>query len=267
VSIVLPRITSGKVSHIDAVLDSIRAQGVQVFCANDLPTPPKLEDAIPRMVYDESSWFAPTLNVDCTILLAIVSDISHKEQILEAEWFNKAIIRQLEVEKKEKLMPSVLWPAMADRDLVCTFEAMKRMREITDLIGTETEKARMRLMLGDSGASPGELRAEFAKLSCHAVPETWRLPIRVEVRVSIDDPRLPPIAQKVADQLSDINQSVFLYGWATQCTTITSNRTAAKATEMAIEENRQNDEEVGPDVWVASTSRSLVAKEKERRGN
>jgi hypothetical protein len=63
----------------------------------------------------------------------------------------------------------------------------------------------------------------------------------------------------------DINESVFLSGWAAGYTTITSNRIASKAIEKAIEENRKSDDEVGPKVWICPTARSLVAKEKDRR--
>jgi hypothetical protein len=66
-------------------------------------------------------------------------------------------------------------------------------------------------------------------------------------------------------QTQDINQSVFLSGWAAGHTTITSNRIASKAIERAVEDNRKSDDEAGPRVWICPTARSLVAKEKDRR--
>ena len=65
--------------------------------------------------------------------------------------------------------------------------------------------------------------------------------------------------------LTGINPSVFFYGWKSGYTTITSNRVASREVEKTIEENRVA-EEMGPDVWIAPQSRSLVGREKERRG-
>jgi hypothetical protein len=168
-----------------------------------------------------------------------------------------------------------LWPAMRSRNLVCPSEAAKRMREITDLIGTETEKARMRIMMGDNynkddntSLQPPQLVAEFQKYSDYPVPSTWNLPIRVQdaaLEARMDD--LPKVAAAVAAELSPINRSVFLYGWATEATVLTSNRTVAKQIESVIEANRTDDSEVGPNVWLCHTSRSLVAKERDRKGS
>jgi hypothetical protein len=58
---------------------------------------------------------------------------------------------------------------------------------------------------------------------------------------------------------------VFLFGWIAGYTTITSNRIATKTIEKVIEENRKNEDELGPKVWTCPTARSLVAKEKDRR--
>ena len=77
---------------------------------------------------------------------------------------------------------------------------------------------------------------------------------------------LPTVAQNVAKNLSSINQSVFMYGWYTGMTTISSNRTVAKDIETSIEANRTREDEKGPDVWLCPTARSLVGKEKTRRG-
>ena len=77
--------------------------------------------------------------------------------------------------------------------------------------------------------------------------------------------KLPPVAEKVSDFLRGVNPSVFLFGWWSGYTTISSNRTVAKEIEKVIEDNRTGDE-AGPAIWVSAESRSLVGKEKERRG-
>ena len=158
IHLVLPRITSGKIRDVDVLLDQIRSLGVQVYCGNELADPPVLETVLDNMVFDEFNGFSDVLNIDCTLLLALVSDISHS-QVDEAPWFNKAIRRQLEIEEKEYLLPSTLWPAMAEHELVCTHEAAKRMMEIVDNIGTENEKNRTSVLLAtDPGQTSSQLR-------------------------------------------------------------------------------------------------------------
>jgi hypothetical protein len=264
VTLVLPRIQSGAHSAIDSMLEGIRQQGITVVSGRTVRPAPTLAAAAATMLYDEFSRFSATVNVDCTVLLALASDISHA-RVADAPWFNRAIRRQLEIEDREQLLPTVLWPALTGRRLVCTAEAARRMRDITALIGTDAERARMAVLLDGCGTEQ-QSREVLRALSCHDVPEDLILPIRVCDRVAVEDERLPQVARKVAEQLTDINQSVFLFGWAEGITTVTSNRTAAKVIETTVEEHRTYYNEAGPDVWICSTSRSLVAKEKNRKG-
>lgn len=77
---------------------------------------------------------------------------------------------------------------------------------------------------------------------------------------------LAPVSRKVATILSDINYSVFMYGWSTGVTTISSNRTVVKQIEATIEDHRNGDEGLeGPLVWVCDTARSLAGKDKDRK--
>ena len=265
VKLLLPKIHTGKIHEVDAVIHRISELGVTVACANDLPLPQPVDDVLNEMVVDEFAGFSDTLNIDCTILLAIVSDISHS-QVVQLPWFNSAIKRQLEMEAKEQLLPSTLWPAMGGRRLVCTKEAAKRMREIVDTIGTETERARTRVLMGDDKSkSQRELVQDFKSFSEHQPPADWQLPISV---VEYDESRLtklPPTATVAESRLTDINKSIFLYGWAAGITTISSNRTAAKLIDSIIEESDEDEDQRGPHIWISPTSRSLVAKEKDRK--
>ena len=264
---VLPKVHEGRVPEIDNIIKELRTMGTTVQCAGDIAEMPSLEAAISHMAIDAFEDLSPTVNIDCTILLAIISDISHGK-VEEQPWFNRAVRRQIEIEAEEQLMLATLWPAMEDRGLVCTHEAAQRMREITDLIGTDSEKARMRIMMGDDTTkSPDQLRKEFQKYSEHQIPSSWKLPIRID---TTDIPSLldslPKVAAPIAPQLSPINQSVFLYGWAKGWTVLTSNRTVSKQIETLIEANRTEENEIGPTVWLCPTSRSLVAKERDRKG-
>ncbi len=280
VRFVLPKLEQGKIPQIDRLLDDIRASGVTVQCAGDLediPIPP-LTEILDRLVVDDFAAFSPVLNIDCTILLALVSDLSHGRVAVEP-WFHRAIRRQIELEEEEKLLPTFLFPAMGSRELVCTAEAAKRMREIVDLIGTPAEKVRTALLMGEErdingvggGNSNGDratwrktLVTSFRQWSEYEIPEEWNLPITT-VDGHIDITTLSPSAIAVSDNLTAINRSVFLYGWATGRTTISSNRTVAKLIETVIEEHRIGEEDVGPDVWLCPTARSLVGKEKNRK--
>jgi Protein of unknown function (DUF1308) len=262
VTMELPRIRTGAHAAVDNLLDKIRSLGITVVCGPQAP-PPSL--ATTTMFYDEFSRFTRRVNVDCTVLLALASDISHAN-VATLPWFNRALRRQLEIEDRERLLPTVLWPALAGgRELVCTREAARRMREIAGLIGTDAERARMAVLL-DEGAGEQEKRAQLRALSRHPVPDDLRLPIRVCDRVGLEDGRLPAVAREVARELTDINRSVFLFGWAEGITTVTSNKSSVKVIEATVEKHRTRDDEAGPDVYICFPSRSLVAKEKTRKG-
>jgi len=220
------------------------------------------------MAVDPFVGFSSTLNVDCTILLALVSDLSHSRVQVE-DWHHRAILRQIEMENESQLLPNSLWPAMRSRTLVCVGEAAKRMHEIVDLIGTQSEKQRRDCLMEVESTThwTKEQRVRgFQELSAYDIPLEWNIPIRVvETDITLMQMQLPPVAEKVSKLLTPINQSVFLHGWATGRTTISSNRTVAKEIEGMIEAHRLADDDVGPDIWLCPTSRSLVGKEKTRR--
>ena len=264
VHFVLTRISRGNMD-IDLVLDAIQATGASVQTAEQIPDAPTIDDALEKMTLDEFKLFTETINVDCTLLLAMVSDISHG-QVQEEPWFNKNVRQQIKLEEKEQLMTNALWPAMIGRNIVCANIAAQRMREIVDAIGTKTEKARTRLLMGDDeGMSGAELLKELQRLSEHPIPSSWKLPIRVVDDEATVSHTASPLVAAVGSLLTDINRSVFVLGWVSGFTTITSNRIATKIVEKGVEDNRQSDDDIGPDVWVCPTARSLVAKEKDRR--
>jgi len=273
VRFVLPKITPGRVARIDDLLADIRATGAQLDLAS-IPNEPApsvaLEIAFARLAVDEFAHFTPTLNVDCTLLLALVSDLTHASVPIQP-FFHRAVRRQIEAEAELNLLPATLYPAMGARTLVCTLEAAVRMREIVKVIGTPSERERTDLLLLDDQKGEQDLTREerlsrMQSLSEYPVATHWQLPIRVVDKDSATA-ELPSIAAKVEGVLTPINQSVFLYGWRSGFTTITSNRTVARQIEACIEENRGpgDGDVIGPDVWLCGVSRSLVGKEKGRR--
>jgi hypothetical protein len=268
VRIVLPKIKRGGAKEMDELIEQIETLGVKVQTSEDLPEVVPVSAALPRMAVDPFVGFSSTINVDCTILLALVSDLSHS-RVQAEDWHHRAILRQIEMEKENQLLPNSLWPAMGSRTLVCAREAAKRMHEIVDLIGTQSEKQRrdslMEVESTTRWSKEQRIRC-FQELSSYDVPLDWNIPIKVaDLDIALMQRQLPPAAEQVAKLLSPINQSVFLYGWATGRTTISSNRTVAKEIEGTIEAHRLAESDAGPDIWLCPTARSLVGKEKNRR--
>lgn len=257
---VLPRIESGRITAIDNFLNKIRATGAIVQCADDLEPAPPLESVLPKLLVDRSRNLSETLNIDCTILLAIISDISHSEVPMQ-DWFPRAVRAQIKAEAEDRLLPTQLYPTMDSHPMVCTTEAAVQMKEIVATIGTDTEKARAQILLGEDEEKPrDELLKEWRQLSEYQVPEGLQLPIKV-VKREVEGARLPPVAEAVAAQLSPINKSVFLYGWATGFTTLSSNRTVAKQIEHIIAKKGTDEADVGPSIWLCGEARSLVARQ------
>lgn len=99
---VLTRLTSGKLKEVDMVLDKMRAVGITVQCANEIPETPSVEEALPKLLVDRSRTLSTTLNIDCTILLALISDISHGEcEILD--WYPGEVRSTLPGHSMERL--------------------------------------------------------------------------------------------------------------------------------------------------------------------
>ncbi|KAJ6113100.1 hypothetical protein N7512_008424 [Penicillium capsulatum] len=246
----LPKIEEGNVPEVDDIIHEMRSYGVHVECRGKLQmdTDPA---RISRLLPQPFRGFTPTLNVDCTLLLAMVSDLSHIEDIPPSAGFHRALLRQIEVEKQQPLLPTELWPAIGEHELVCTQEAATRMREIVQTIGTETEKTRMGIMMGD--VKNGQLNQEsligkFQELSDHRVPVGWKIPVRVidahpVIEAAKAEGKLPPWPKKL--------QKVY--------------RTSI-IIEVTIENSRHGDEDLeGPPVWICDTARSLAGKDKDRK--
>ncbi|KFY22553.1 hypothetical protein V493_06510 [Pseudogymnoascus sp. VKM F-4281 (FW-2241)] len=268
IRMVLPKIPRVCVAEVEAILGQIEGMGIQVQRSEDFQPAPPLTDVLERVAVNPFADFTDPLNIDCTILLALVSDLSHCPVETE-EWHHRAVKRQIEMERDDQLLPKSLWPACGPRKLLCTREAAQRMHEIVDLIGTDSEKRRRDFILDRDGTA--ELTCEqrvvgLQELSSHRIPHELKLPIDV-VDVDIPDMerRIGPMATEVSKALSLINQSVFLYGWSNDMTTISSNRTVSKEIETMVEDGRKCDTDKGPDIWLCPTARSLVGKERTRR--
>ncbi|KAF1819799.1 uncharacterized protein K489DRAFT_390464 [Dissoconium aciculare CBS 342.82] len=265
VHLLLPRVTMGQSAEVDAIVESCRKAGAIVCCGKDTSHIPELQDAFVNMVPPLKPIVSDIANIDCTILLALVSDFSHAK-VSKEPWFHPALKREVEIEGDENLLPSLLYPALGNRKLVCTHEAAVRMREIVDTLGTPTEVARTRILMGDDNADdqPGLVKS-MQELSAYDVPSEWRIPVVIVDQNENDcQSKLPAEAVLAGSKMTPINKSVFLYGWALGCTTITSNRAAVKQIENSLQQHIDLDDSVFPSLWLCPTARSLVGKE--RRG-
>ncbi|KAF2276411.1 uncharacterized protein EI97DRAFT_38680 [Westerdykella ornata] len=266
VRIILTRISSGHTKEIDAVLQKIRATGSIVQCANDIFAPPPLPEVLPRLIVDHSRDLSETLNIDCTILLALISDISHRDCPI-LDWYPGEVRAQILEEQKEKLLPTHLYPAIGAHPMVCTQQAADQMNLIVDTLATDTEKERANLLLsqGNHTSTPNEeLVRLWSATSNHPVPEGFTLPIRVVPGI-VDRQQLPKVAEKIAEELSPLNQAIFFYGWANGLTTLSSNRVRARQIDSIINEFGLEDGEAGPHIWLCGESRSLIAKQGRRK--
>ena len=277
VRLVLTKFSTSPPPEILPILDRIRSTGAAIYLGPQLGSPGNINAEIfPNLLPSPHPPLTNTLNIDCTILLALVSDLSHTTNHPILPEFNTAITRQIELETRDNLLPSSLWPAIIDKELVCTQKAAKRMKEIVDTLGTPNERSRTELLLSRDSVSQDdvgeeELRQQFARYSDHTIPSNWRLPIRIvddtaldsNMERAIQNGNLPSVAKDVAKRLSDNNRSTFIYGWLSGTTTVSSNRTVAKQIEAIVEKDGQG--AMGPEIWVREPARSLLGKEKERR--
>ncbi|KAF4873202.1 hypothetical protein CGCSCA1_v007513 [Colletotrichum siamense] len=290
--ILMSRIEEGRNAHVDRLLSLVRRLGegtgvelvVETANAGILARPtPSLGDAIRNLVQaDPFEGFTDTLNVDCSVFMALASDCSHLKIGPESTLLRGAQHRldaADEVENGPRLV-TTMYPALGARRLVTTQEAADTFLRILGEIGTETEKARTRILfepLGE-GEDSRERVKKLQTLSEHPVPEDLQLPVEVvpgvsweEARGLVEEGALPRIALAVGRKGSGLDAmgvSSFLYGWREGITTVTGNWEAVKRLRAAIEagfaEAGGDGVGDGPRVWRIPFSRKLLAKPRPR---
>ncbi|KAF1815204.1 hypothetical protein P152DRAFT_480270 [Eremomyces bilateralis CBS 781.70] len=303
---VLPRIYRNADASVDAVLSNIQGISsrlkVTVLTGTELRTyshvsrHPPLDIALEYMLPTPliSTELTDAVNIDCSVLLAMVSDISHlgKEEFRDTSSVNKQIRQQIQVEEKQQLMEAILWPLMvgddgAARRLMCTAEAAQKFVQIVETMGTDGERERAAILMGQRPGGNGV--KDFQALSRLTVPTNWRLPVEImpaDHGASLLDvlkTKHPRIVEALETRLTDINRSVFIHGWASGLTTLTSNRGSVRIIEDVLERALTKESRCKPDdpvrdaedpvigkltqprIRLLTTARSLLAKEKTRR--
>ncbi|KIW98025.1 uncharacterized protein Z519_01609 [Cladophialophora bantiana CBS 173.52] len=300
IQLVLPKIREGISPNVDAFLADLRATGAIVQCNTDMYKPSEgrqldLDSLMPTVA---TVPLTSTINVDCTILLALISDISNfpRHQLLsnfagKSETYHKAIVKQIEAEESSPMLSERIYPLLATRNLECTLHASQRMREIVHCMGTPSELSRAEILLGEGpyrDQPASTLRQAFSKLSMHVVPTEVLFPVKVvnfdanmlfgsdPTSATLNAESCKPFPTSIAGRTRDrlrltpINASVFFYGWARHIVTLTSNRTVASKLLKTINDildcdesqaRKEDAEFLGPLIWC-ETARSLIGKTK-----
>lgn len=237
------------------------------------PLPPA-DTAIDNLIGNELENLTSTLNLDHTILIDLISDISHFD--LEPQpWQASTTQAQILEEKRHGgLMAPTLYPLLKDRTLVCTREGAEHFHEVLRTVGTDTEKERGRLLVPWDDATrsmtPEAIRARFCSLSVHPPPDDVQLPIQIadrewnsaSIEAAVAEGSLPAVALDVArkSNLKGSKLSIYTYGWLTGFVTLTSNKEVRGQIRTWLEANRRSDDDLGPRIWRVDVTRNLLAK-------
>lgn len=280
VRVVLPNLGRGnkdidalldQLSRVDPLVQVLLEDGSSALLANK---PPPLEVAIESLLGDEHEGLTATLNMDHTILVDLVSDLTHLHLQPQPWQASTTRAQMLEETQHGGLMTRTLYPILRGRALVCTKEAAEHFHEVLRLVGTATERERARhLVPADEETRrtpPRDLRARFQRLSVHPLPAAVQIPIRVidddwtwpSIRRAVAEAHLPRVALDVARcaNFKSSKLSIFMHGWATGMVTLTSNKEVRGQIRTWVEANRHDDGECGPAIWRLDVTRNLLAK-------
>jgi hypothetical protein len=300
VHLVLPRLVEGESDVVDKVLSAVRnmtdGQGVKITisCANSkfmTSNVPELCAAIPALVGgrelsvgDDCRRLTPVVNLDPTVLTSLVSDLHHGPIPLQPQaqqeliaYTQSALHSDDDVEEsgqvpRNEILAKVLLPALRGRKLVCTKFAAKYFRQLIGAISTSSEEFRASLILPPEGAEKthNELVAELQKWSNVTIPHDLLLPIEIIDDITVENverlvssKKLPPMALEVARDLSPLNRSIYLYGWANRVTTVTGHRGINRQVQLSVARHwKLGPDDRPPDVWHRLLSGSLFLREK-----
>ncbi|KAM0249765.1 hypothetical protein ACHAP5_002634 [Fusarium lateritium] len=261
-----------QLEHMDPLVEVIIEDQNSTFVTT---APPPLDIAIENLLGDELASLTPTVNLDHTILIDLISDLTHLN--LEPQpWQSRTTRAQIDEENAHKggIMARMLYPVLADRKLVCTREAADHFHEVLRTVGTETERERGRLLIpwGNDAQeiSSDHIRERFQELTGYPLPSNVQIPVTVidgpwdmeAITSAISKGTLPQVAHDVAlsSAFKSSKLSIFMYGWAVGLTTVTSNKEVRGQIRTWVESHRKHDEEIGPQIWRLEVTRNLLAK-------
>ncbi|KAK0738718.1 hypothetical protein B0T18DRAFT_422651 [Schizothecium vesticola] len=300
VHLVLPRLMEGESDVVDKVLSAVRNMTdgqvvkITISCANSkfmTSNVPELSVAIPALVGgrelfvgEDCRRLTPVVNLDPTVLTSLVSDLHHgpiplqpqaqQELIVytQSALHNDDVFEESGQVPRNEILAKVLLPALRGRKLVCTKFAAKYFRQLIATISTSSEEFRASLILPSEGAETphDELVAELQKWSNVTIPHDLLLPIEIVDDITVENverlvssKNLPPMALEVARDLSPLNRSIYLYGWANRMTTVTGHRGIHRQVQLSVARHwKPGPDDRPPDVWHRLLSGSLFLREK-----
>ncbi|KAI9163805.1 hypothetical protein HJFPF1_05432 [Paramyrothecium foliicola] len=257
-------------------IDSIVKVMIELRDGTFLMTPsPPVAIAVENLKGDELATLTRTLNMDHTVLVDLISDLTHFE--LQAQSWQAPTTQSQILEERQHggLMYRVLYPLLMNRRLVCTREMAEHFHDMLTTVGTKTERERGHLLVPlyaeTRNLSPTAIRKRFQELSIHTLPDSIQVPVEVlhdedwgtaAVEQAVADGRLPRVALDVArcGGFKSSKLSIYMHGWATGRTTITSNKEIRGQIRTWVEANRHSDDERGPMIWKIDVTRNLLAK-------
>lgn len=238
--------------------------------------PPPPDEALENLLGYEFAGLTPTLNIDHSILVDLISDITHFR--LEVQpWHEHTTSWQIEEELTHEggVMAKTLYPILAGRRLVCTREAAEHFHELLRKVGTETERERGRLLVpwdeDTRSMTDAEIRARFNELSIRPPPPDVQIPLTIlpthwdepsSVAKAVEEERVPAVALDVVrcGKLGSSKLSVFMQGWESGDVTVTSNKEIQARIRTWVEANRKSDDEAGPRIFKLDVTRNLLAR-------
>lgn len=286
VHLVLPNLSRGVNEDIDVLLEQFThtdpAVPVTISDATSPfltipPSPPDLSTAINNLASDDMDLLTSTLNMEHTILVDLVSDLTHV-RLRPQPWHSRTTREQIADENSHPhgVMARRLYPLLRGRHLVCTHEAAVHFHDMLTTVGTPSERERGRLVVPffepERSSPPSTLRSRFVAMSAHTLPSDVQFPVEIlpakpawdlnTVKTAVDEGKLPAVAWDVAQRgrLKSSRFSTFLYGWAERVATLTSNKEIRAHLKTWVEEGRTADDETGPQVWCVDITRNLLAK-------
>lgn len=234
VRIVLPNLSRGnkdvrvlldQLSRIDPMVRRVLEDQSSTLLSDPRP----FCEAVGSLLGDEHEGLGPTLNLDQTIFVGLISDMANFR--LEPQPWQAASTRmQIEEEARHGgLMARTLYPVLAGRSLVCTREAADHFHDVLRTVGTASEWERgCHLVPGDEQTrcmSPAAIRARFQQISAYPLPPSVQMPIRVvdegwawpSICCAVSEGRLPRVALDVArrSNFKAYELSTYMHGWAT----------------------------------------------------
>lgn len=269
VRFIFTRIREGQTNEIDRLIRKIRAVTAgyinvtfhfadSEWVVSESPIP--FDKAIEKML-PQSDETTDTILLDTSVLISLISDITHKKMEPEL-WHETHALSQIGSEQKGCHFVDTAYPRICGKKLVCTKAAADQFRKITNETGSEDELARMSLLFGGQ-------RDDFQKLSVHPVPEDLKLPVQILAEEdSIQSPEslvkdgiLPAVALEVNRHLRN-DPDTHLYGWVTGLTVVTGNRllanTIVRVVEQSLREGNDNrDYDDGPRICAMKMNRAL----------